>query len=158
MGMYLPAGVRQIWPDWEDEEAEVWGEPKWYLKNEKFDMSDFICFVAVFLFCRSTSYLTESNMLRNCESICWYLPPPTPQERKSRALLKAILHWLCKHITYRLATVIHTKFQTESSEWFTAECTHLRYEHRVMGQRKKYISPISQTWWSFCVDFNFSSS
>lgn len=39
VGMYPPAGVREIWPDWEDEEAEVWGEQfcwgytKWYFKN-----------------------------------------------------------------------------------------------------------------------------
>lgn len=65
VGKYLWLGVREIWPDWEDEETEVWGETFSWQKSTNWHE-----LYTIYVFnCRLKSSSTESSTLRNCESI-----------------------------------------------------------------------------------------
>lgn len=65
VGKYLWFGVWEIWPDWEDEETEVWGKTFSWQKSTNWHE-----YFTIYVFnCRLKSSSTESSTLRNCESI-----------------------------------------------------------------------------------------
>lgn len=129
VGKYLWFGVREIWPDWEDEATEVWGETFSWQKSTNWHE-----YFTIYVFnCRLKSSSTESSTLRNCESIStntnvhgreWEDPSfvmPLP-------LFSELIIWIATCVIAAKKSTARGKLEDAGSEeWcrrFTADCSN----------------------------------